>query len=110
MVGRAGPAKPKMVAPPISAPALAGPLGVRTWVSGMNTDFSGGAPVRILYHERRFTARIGVLRRTMTQHSETAPSGVLSLTTDFGSRDHYVAAMKAVIAGIAPAVRVIDVS
>lgn len=38
------------------------------------------------------------------------PSGVVSLTTDFGLRDHYVGAMKAVIAGLAPAARVIDVS
>ena len=46
----------------------------------------------------------------MKRTSELAPSGVVSLTTDFGLRDHYVAAMKAVIAGIAPAARVIDVS
>ena len=46
----------------------------------------------------------------MTRESKLEPSGVVSLTTDFGLRDHYVAAMKAVIAGVAPAVRVVDVS
>ncbi len=38
------------------------------------------------------------------------PSGILTLTTDFGYRDHYVSAMKAGILGINPAVRMIDVS
>ncbi len=38
------------------------------------------------------------------------PSGIVTLTTDFGLRDHYVGAMKGVIAGIAPGIRVIDVS
>lgn len=37
-------------------------------------------------------------------------SALLTLTTDFGTRDAYVAAMKGVILGIAPAVRLIDVS
>ncbi len=35
---------------------------------------------------------------------------LLTLTTDFGTRDAYVAAMKAVILGISPAVRMIDVT
>ncbi len=32
------------------------------------------------------------------------------MTTDFGSRDHYVGAMKGVILGIAPSVRFVDIS
>ena len=35
---------------------------------------------------------------------------VLTLTTDFGTRDAYVAAMKAVMLGLAPDVRMVDVS
>lgn len=35
---------------------------------------------------------------------------LITLTTDFGSRDHFVAVMKGVIAGIAPAARVVDVT
>ncbi len=35
---------------------------------------------------------------------------ILTITTDFGSRDQYVSAMKAVILNIAPRVRFIDVS
>ncbi|MCA9251886.1 MAG: SAM-dependent chlorinase/fluorinase [Phycisphaerales bacterium] len=35
---------------------------------------------------------------------------IITLTTDFGMRDHYVACMKGVIAQIAPDARVIDVS
>lgn len=35
---------------------------------------------------------------------------VITLTTDFGLRDYYVSAMKAVMLGIAPEVRLIDVS
>lgn len=38
------------------------------------------------------------------------PSGVVSLTTDFGLRDHYVGAMKAVLAAACPEARVIDIS
>ena len=37
-------------------------------------------------------------------------SNVITLTTDFGLQDHYVSAMKAVILGIAPKTRLIDVS
>jgi S-adenosyl-L-methionine hydrolase (adenosine-forming) len=37
-------------------------------------------------------------------------TGVITLTTDFGARDPYVAEMKAVILGLNPAVRFIDVS
>ena len=37
-------------------------------------------------------------------------AGVLTLTTDFGARDHYVGAMKGVIAALAPQVRVFDIS
>ena len=36
--------------------------------------------------------------------------GVITLTTDFGARDPYVAEMKAVILGLNPAARLIDVS
>ncbi|MGF1670516.1 MAG: S-adenosyl-l-methionine hydroxide adenosyltransferase family protein [Balneolaceae bacterium] len=35
---------------------------------------------------------------------------ILTLTTDFGLKDHYVAAMKAVIIGISPNVRLVDIS
>jgi S-adenosylmethionine hydrolase len=35
---------------------------------------------------------------------------VISLTTDFGAADHYVGVMKAVILGIAPGARIVDVS
>lgn len=37
-------------------------------------------------------------------------SGIISLLTDFGNRDGYVAAMKAVILGVNPHARVIDIS
>lgn len=36
--------------------------------------------------------------------------GIITLTTDFGSRDGYVAAMKGVILGIHPSVTIVDVS
>lgn len=38
------------------------------------------------------------------------PSGIITFTTDFGYRDHYVSAMKAMIIGIHPDARMIDVS
>jgi S-adenosylmethionine hydrolase len=37
-------------------------------------------------------------------------TGLITLTTDFGTTDHFVAAMKGVILGIAPRARVIDVT
>jgi len=37
-------------------------------------------------------------------------SQIITLTTDFGLQDHYVSAMKAVMLGIAPDVRFVDVS
>jgi S-adenosylmethionine hydrolase len=37
------------------------------------------------------------------------PSRLITLTTDFGLGDHFVGVMKGVIAGIAPAARVIDI-
>lgn len=37
-------------------------------------------------------------------------SQIITLTTDFGLQDHYVSAMKAVIVGIAPDARLIDIS
>ena len=37
-------------------------------------------------------------------------SGVITLTTDFGTRDHYVGAMKGVIATVAPRVDVFDIT
>ena len=37
-------------------------------------------------------------------------AGFLTLTTDFGMRDHYVGAMKGVVATIAPDVRVVDIT
>lgn len=39
-----------------------------------------------------------------------AAGGVITLTTDFGMRDHYVAAMKGVLASLCPEARVIDVT
>ncbi len=36
-------------------------------------------------------------------------SGVLTFTTDFGTRDHYVGAMKGVVAAVAADVRVLDI-
>ena len=37
-------------------------------------------------------------------------SKIITLTTDFGLQDHYVSAMKAVILGVAPEARLIDIS
>ena len=37
-------------------------------------------------------------------------SGALTITTDFGTRDHYVGAMKGVVARVAPEVRVFDIT
>ena len=42
--------------------------------------------------------------------AEMHRSGIISLLTDFGTRDGYVAAMKAVVLGIHPAARLVDVS
>lgn len=42
--------------------------------------------------------------------SFAGPSRVLTLTTDFGTRDHYVGAMKGAVASIAPRVRILDIS
>lgn len=42
--------------------------------------------------------------------SPVRPAGVLTLTTDFGTRDHYVGAMKGVVMSVAPQVRVFDIS
>jgi S-adenosylmethionine hydrolase len=39
----------------------------------------------------------------------TVPSPLITLTTDFGLRDHYVGVMKGVIAGIAPDARIVDI-
>lgn len=38
------------------------------------------------------------------------PSRIITLTTDFGSQDYYVGAMKAVILGISEKVRLVDIS
>ena len=40
----------------------------------------------------------------------TCRSGLLTLTTDFGVRDHYVGAMKGVVATLAPEVNVVDIA
>src|ERR1039457_2498656 len=37
------------------------------------------------------------------------PNRLITLTTDFGLSDHFVGVMKGVVAGIAPATRVIDI-
>ena len=39
-----------------------------------------------------------------------SPSGIITLMSDFGSQDYYVSAMKAVILGISPDVRLVDIS
>jgi len=36
--------------------------------------------------------------------------GLITLTTDFGTADHFVGAMKGVILGIAPAARIVDIT
>ena len=38
------------------------------------------------------------------------PTPIITLTTDFGTADHFVGVMKGVIAGIAPRARVIDIT
>ena len=38
------------------------------------------------------------------------PSGVLTLTTDFGVADHYAGSMRGAVASVAPQVRVMDIS
>lgn len=38
------------------------------------------------------------------------PSGIITLITDFGTRDGYVGALKGVILGINPAARIVDIS
>lgn len=40
----------------------------------------------------------------------TTRSGLITLLTDFGLQDHFVGVMKGVIAGIAPAARVVDIT
>ncbi|MBL0161566.1 MAG: SAM-dependent chlorinase/fluorinase [Bryobacterales bacterium] len=40
----------------------------------------------------------------------TTRSGLITLLTDFGTQDHFVGVMKGVIAGIAPAARVVDIT
>ena len=45
----------------------------------------------------------------MTRRFTRAP-GTLTLTTDFGTRDHYVGAMKGVVASVAPEVKVFDIT
>ncbi len=42
--------------------------------------------------------------------SQRSVSGILTLTTDFGTQDAYVAAMKGVILGINPEVRIVDIT
>ena len=37
-------------------------------------------------------------------------NGLITLTTDFGTADHFVAAMKGVILGLAPRVRIVDIT
>jgi S-adenosylmethionine hydrolase len=38
------------------------------------------------------------------------PSALITLTTDFGTADHFVGTMKGVILGIAPTVRIVDIT
>ncbi len=41
---------------------------------------------------------------------DLAPSGIITLTTDFGLADGYVGQMKGVILGIDPGLRLVDIS
>jgi hypothetical protein len=43
------------------------------------------------------------------QGANTVPDPVITLTTDFGTSDHLVAAMKGVILGINPSARIVDI-
>jgi S-adenosyl-L-methionine hydrolase (adenosine-forming) len=47
--------------------------------------------------------------QTALQFYQYMPARLITLTTDFGLSDHFVGVMKGVIAGIAPAARVIDI-
>src|SRR5579871_6149253 len=40
----------------------------------------------------------------------SAPSGIITLTTDFGVSDHFVGVMKGVILGLAPRARIVDIT
>jgi S-adenosyl-L-methionine hydrolase (adenosine-forming) len=40
----------------------------------------------------------------------STPTGLITLTTDFGSSDHFVGVMKGVILGIAPRARLVDIT
>ncbi|HXP85070.1 MAG TPA: SAM-dependent chlorinase/fluorinase [Bryobacteraceae bacterium] len=40
----------------------------------------------------------------------STPSGLITLTTDFGTSDHFVGVMKGVILGIAPRARLVDIT
>lgn len=44
----------------------------------------------------------------MTTKTESGP--VVTLTTDFGNRDHYVASMKGVLLSLNPALRIVDIT
>ncbi len=46
----------------------------------------------------------------MAASSKSTKPPIITLTTDFGTRDHYVAAMKGVILSIAPEARIVDVT
>jgi S-adenosylmethionine hydrolase len=46
----------------------------------------------------------------MSAQDDFSPNGILTLTTDFGTRDAYVGAMKGVALGIAPQLRIHDVA
>ena len=37
-------------------------------------------------------------------------NGLITLTTDFGTADHFVAAMKGVILSVAPRARIVDIN
>lgn len=52
------------------------------------------------------------LRNSRSMIYSCSPMGapIITLTTDFGNVDHYVAAMKGVILGITPAARIVDVT
>src|SRR5262245_10927525 len=59
---------------------------------------------------RPTSARRSRSSRTSSSTATADVAAVITLTTDFGTRDPYVAEMKAVILGVNPAVRLLDVT
>src|SRR5579871_3216896 len=62
--------------------------------------------------QRRVWSRCGRSKNAASDFSLTMPNAIpiITLMTDFGLRDHYVAAMKGVILSICPDARIVDVT